>query len=135
MSDQAEKDKLFCLTFQNLGVQYIFYHKKDVNKQKVVDEFKETGIVKPQLKVALAESWGQPVWGNHVPKTEEDLKKDQRALDMEMLLRNDPKFTVVKEFTNEEIIASRPNPNFSADKFDAVTIFEISNEYCNKIAK
>jgi len=133
--DQAEKDKLFCLTFQNLGVQYIFYHKKDVNKQKVVDEFKETGIVKPQLKVALAESWGQPVWGNHVPKTEEDLKKDQRALDMEMLLRNDPKFTVVKEFTNEEIIASRPNPNFSADKFDAVTIFEISNEYCNKIAK
>ena len=39
----------------------------------------------------------------------------------------------VAEFSQEEIIKSRPNKNFSADKFDEVIIFEINDEYCNSI--
>lgn len=133
ITKNEENDNKFCQLAKNLEAKYIFYHEKELNKQKVVDEFMHTKVVTPQLKVAMAESWGSPVFGNHVPKTDADLYKEQLSKDLKNILLNDPKLTLIKEYTNNEIIESRPNKNFSADKFDAITIFEINQEYCNLI--
>jgi len=127
---QIDRDILFCETFKKLNAKYILYHEKEVNKEKVVNEFKQTKIVTPQLKVAMAESWGQPIWGNHVPKTDKDLLQDEIRINMRQILLENEKFEFVKYYTNDEIIESRPNKNFSADKFDAVTIFKLNEAYC-----
>lgn len=126
---------LWCNDFADLGGKYIMYHKKDLIKQKYVDLFTEKGVVTDQLKVALAESWGDVVWGNHVPKDERDLSNEARKHDIEKLLGEHPLFNVVAEFSNDEIIASRPNKNFSADKFDEVVIFEINQSFCSAYTK
>ncbi len=130
---ENSQEQLFCTLSNKLDVKYLFYHEKELNRQKYVKEFMETGVVTPQLKVAMAESWGSPVFGNHVPKTDEDLAKEQITKNMKNFLLNDPKLTLIKEYTNDEIIQSRPNKNFSADKFDAVTIFEINRDYCSSL--
>src|SRR3989338_3877984 len=129
--DRDPNDKLFCDLTTKLNAKYLFYHEKELNRKKYVQEFMETGVVTPQLKVAMAESWGQPVFGNHVPKTDGDLAKEQITKNMKNFLLHDPKLILIKEYTNDEIIGSRPNKNFSADKFDAVTVFEINRGYCN----
>ena len=129
--DRDPNDKLFCDLTIKLNAKYLFYHEKELNRKKYVQEFMETGVVTPQLKVAMAESWGQPVFGNHVPKTDGDLAKEQITKNMKNFLLHDPKLILIKEYTNDEIIGSRPNKNFSADKFDAVTVFEINRGYCN----
>ena len=129
--DRDPNDKLFCDLTTKLNAKYLFYHEKELNRQKYVQEFMKTGAVTPQLKVAMAESWGQPVFGNHVPKTDGDIKKEQITKNMKNFLLHDPKLILIKEYTNDEIIGSRPNKNFSADKFDAVTVFEINRGYCN----
>ena len=131
----SKPDTLWCNNFRELNGQYIMYHEKELNKDKVVKEFIATGNVTKELKVAMAESWGSPVWGNHVEKTENDIFKNNRELNMKNLLLSDPKFTLIKEFTNKEITMDRHNNNFSADKFDAVSIFQINNEYCDNIVK
>jgi len=124
--DLVEREKLFCDLSNKLDVKYLFYHEKELNRQKYVQKFMKTGVVTPQLKVAMAESWGSPVFGNHVPKTDQDLEKEQITKNMKNFLLYDPKLKLIKEYTNDEIIASRPNKNFSADKFDTVTVFEIN---------
>ena len=129
--DRDPNDKLFCDLTTKLNAKYLFYHEKELNRQKYVQEFMKTGAVTPQLKVAMAESWGQPVFGNHVPKTDGDLAKEQITNNMKNFLLHDPKLILIKEYTNDEITGSRPNKNFSADKFDAVTVFEINRGYCN----
>lgn len=124
-------EELWCSDFRNLGGKYIFYHTNELNKEKIAEDFKLTMNVSESLKTAMSESWGYPIWGNHVQKSENDIFIDNRTLEMLTLLMNDPKLKLIKVIPNSEIVASRKNLNISADKFDEIYVFEINEEYCN----
>ncbi len=125
----AKPDNLWCDQFIKLGGKYIFFHKKDIIKQDYVNNFMATNNPSEELKVALAESWGYPVWGNHINKSF-DSDKDITVLNN---MLEDKKFKLIKIFTRDEILASRPNHNFSADKFDEVWVFVVNQDYCTNI--
>jgi hypothetical protein len=131
--DFAKFYSKWCVDFKNNHGRYIFYHLKDQNKSLTVKNFIETNEVTPMLKTALAESWGFPVWGTHADLSEDAkfrIDRDRKMLD---LLLNEPLFELVQHFNNTDIIKSRSNTNFSADKFDEVYIFKINETFCESL--
>ncbi len=127
--DIGNSKDLLCNRFRSeLNGNFIMYHDKEVYKETVVNEFKRTGKIIPQLKIGLEESWGEPAWGNHVPKSEEDLRKIANRRELLQKLRNDDRFTVVKEFKREEPVTGE---NYNANNLDEVTVFRINPGYCD----
>lgn len=124
--DIGDSKKLLCEEFtKNLNGKYIMYHNKEVYKDQLVEEFKKTNTITTGLKIALEESWGEPIWGNHVPKSETDLEKDAFQRNLLNKLENDPRLVKIREFprTSGQI--------YNANDLDGVTIFEINPNYCN----
>jgi hypothetical protein len=126
--DLGDSKDLVCNRFvKELSGKYIVYHDERIIKQNIVDEFVKTGKVTESLKIALSESWGQPIWGNHLVKSDDDLKKELDRKNLLQKLKNDPKLVQVAEFKQGELGSLK---HFNANDLDAVTIFEINPNYC-----
>lgn len=127
--DTGNSAELICNRFvRELNGKYIMYHDKELYKDTIVEKFIESEEVTPELKIAMEESWGEPIWGNHVPKSEEDLAKIEERKNLLDKLKNDSRFRVAKEFNRGEIDS---DPAFNANDLDQITVLEINPNYCN----
>ncbi len=126
--DIGDSKELICNHFVNsLNGKYIVYHNEDLIKRTIVEDFVKTGKVTPALKIALSESWGQPIWGNHLEKSENDKQKDELRKNLLTKFKNDPRLKQVAEFKQGELDS---DPHYNTNDLDAITIFEINSDYC-----
>lgn len=119
----CHQSDLWCKEFRNLGGKYILYHNYAEYKDRLIKDFVTSGYITTSLKTAISESWGSPVWGNHVEKTDADLRKDEIIRTLEQRLLADPRFTIVETYYDTK-----------EGEYDKSVLFKLNSDYCASLS-
>lgn len=127
VSNIGDSKFLLCQRFKkDLNGKYIIYHNKANIKEDIVNEFIKTNVITPELKIAMEETWGEPVWGNHVPKSTEDIQKENKRRNLLEKLKNDKRFVEIRNFN----LRDQQMNKYTALNLDEITIFKLNEDYC-----